>query len=55
MGNFKSQLLAEKSDAATAKPHGTIPIMYENPRQVIYSYLALKELLKVASLSKKER
>ncbi len=55
MGNFKSQLHAEKRDAATAKPHGTLPIMYENPRQVIYSYLDPKELLKVASLFKKER
>ncbi len=32
-----------------------MPKMYENPRQVAYSYLLLKELKKVASLSKRER
>ena len=29
--------------------------MYESPRQVIYSYLEIKQLVKVASLSKRER
>ena len=32
-----------------------MPKMYENPRQVAYSYLLPKELIKVASLSKRER
>jgi hypothetical protein len=29
--------------------------MYESPRQVVYSYLPIDALIKVASLSKRER
>ena len=32
-----------------------MPKMYESPRQVVYSYLRLEELIQVASLSKRER
>jgi hypothetical protein len=38
-----------------AIPKLSMPKMYENPRQVAYSYLISKELIKVASLSKRER
>jgi hypothetical protein len=62
MGNFYSFLgprrnteIEVKKDIVITIPQGIIPILYENPRQVAYSYLNLKELLKVASLSKRER
>jgi hypothetical protein len=32
-----------------------MPKIFKNPRQVVYSYLLPKELLKVVSLSKRER
>ncbi len=55
MGNIKSKLRGKKSDAVVAKPQVIMPKVYENQRQVIYSYLLPKELIRVASLSKKER
>ncbi len=55
MGNIKSKLSGKKSDAVVAKPQVIKPKIYQNQRQVIYSYLPPKELLKVASLSYRER
>jgi hypothetical protein len=55
MGNFKSKFREEKSDPVVAIPQVIMPKIYENTRQVIYSYLFPKELLKVASLSYRER
>ncbi len=38
-----------------ANPEGIMVKMFENPRQVAYGYLNIKELIIVASLSKRER
>ena len=50
MENQSNQLLENKSDAVSV-----IAKVYQGPRQVIYSYLQYYEVIKVASLSKRER
>ncbi len=50
-----SKSLENKSSAVYVLPQSTKPSMYDNPRQIVYSYFDKKELIKVASLSKRER
>ena len=50
MENQSNELLENKSDAVSV-----IAKVYQGPRQLIYSYLEVAELIKVATLSKRER
>jgi hypothetical protein len=55
MENKENQLVVNITDTNEALSLSTITKIFENPRQVTYSYLFPKELIKVASLSKRER
>jgi hypothetical protein len=52
----KEIITAEKKlETVSAKPNFIMEKIYKGPRQVVYSYLNVKDLIKVMSLSKNER
>ncbi len=50
MENKSNELLENKNDEVSVMAK-----VYQGPREKIYSYLNLKEMIKVATLSKRER